>query len=165
MCRWIACPTPVGRVPHITHHSLTSAKWSCCLCFISRITVAFVGDGQGGCSPCETGHAAATAQDILHCMCLSLLHDWRHPKCRSPCPVFSRACRTYTPVKRAPLDNEYILGIVMQQKQHLLLATVTVLLCTASNLAAPVLSGMLFEHLVQQHPMERYAKVTKYICI
>lgn len=53
----------------------------------------------------------------------------------------------------------------MQQKQHLLLATVTVLLCTASNLAAPVLSGMLFEHLVQQHPMERYAKVTKYICI
>ncbi|WIA33509.1 hypothetical protein OEZ86_006634 [Tetradesmus obliquus] len=65
----------------------------------------------------------------------------------------------YTRPKRAPLDNEYILGIALQHKQHLLVAAVTVVLCTVSNLAAPVLSGMLFEHLVQQHPMERYAKV------
>jgi ATP-binding cassette subfamily B (MDR/TAP) protein 8 len=65
---------------------------------------------------------------------------------------------------RAPLDNEYILGIALQHKQHLLMAAVTVLLCTASNLAAPVLSGMLFEHLVQQHPMERYAKVARLGC-
>ena len=57
------------------------------------------------------------------------------------------------------MDNEYLWGIVLQQKQHLLLATVTVLLCTASNLAAPVLSGMLFEHLVQQNPMQKYAQV------
>lgn len=68
-------------------------------------------------------------------------------------------CRVYTRPKRAPLDNEYILGIALQHKQHLLVAAVTVVLCTVSNLAAPVLSGMLFEHLVQQHPMERYAKV------
>jgi ATP-binding cassette subfamily B (MDR/TAP) protein 8 len=53
------------------------------------------------------------------------------------------------------------MGVLLQHKQHLVLATVTVLLCTASNLAAPVLSGMLFEHLVQQHPMERYAKVRR----
>jgi hypothetical protein len=65
----------------------------------------------------------------------------------------------YTRPKRAPLDNEYIIGIALQHKQHLLVAAVTVVLCTASNLAAPVLSGMLFEHLVQQHPMDRYAKV------
>jgi ATP-binding cassette subfamily B (MDR/TAP) protein 8 len=70
----------------------------------------------------------------------------------------------YTRPKRAPLDNEYILGIALQHKQHLILAAVTVLLCTASNLAAPVLSGMLFEHLVQQHPMERYAKVGRPRC-
>jgi hypothetical protein len=67
--------------------------------------------------------------------------------------------RSYTPPKRAPFDDEYIIGIVLQHKQNLLVAAVTVMLCTASNLAAPVLSGMLFEHLVQQHPMERYAKV------
>lgn len=58
------------------------------------------------------------------------------------------------------MDDEYILGIVLQHKQHLLLAGVTVLICTASNLAAPVLSGMLFEHLVQQHPLEKYAQVS-----
>jgi hypothetical protein len=67
--------------------------------------------------------------------------------------------RTYKPPKRAPFDNEYILGILMQHKQHLLLATVTVLLCTASNLAAPVLSGMLFDHLIQQKPLQEYAQV------
>jgi hypothetical protein len=49
--------------------------------------------------------------------------------------------------------------VVLQHKQHLLLAAVTVLLCTASNLAAPVLSGMLFEHLVQQRPVQEYAQV------
>lgn len=65
----------------------------------------------------------------------------------------------YKPPKRAPLDNEYILGITLQHKQHLVLAAVTVLLCTASNLAAPVLSGMLFEHLVQQKPVQEYAQV------
>jgi hypothetical protein len=57
------------------------------------------------------------------------------------------------------LDNEYILGITLQHKQHLVIAAVTVLLCTASNLAAPVLSGMLFEHLVQQKPVQEYAQV------
>lgn len=67
--------------------------------------------------------------------------------------------RVYKPPKRAPLDDEYILGIAMQHKQHLLLAAITVLLCTASNLAAPVLSGMLFEHLVQQKPVQEYAQV------
>lgn len=61
--------------------------------------------------------------------------------------------------RRAPLDDEYILGLVMQHKQHLAIALLTVTLCTASNLAAPVLSGMLFEILVQQQPMGKYAKV------
>lgn len=69
--------------------------------------------------------------------------------------------RVFKPPKRAPFDNEYILGVVLQHKQHLVLAAVTVLLCTASNLAAPVLSGMLFEHLVQQRPIQEYAQVRK----
>lgn len=73
--------------------------------------------------------------------------------------AFCNCCRVYKPPKRAPLDNEYILGITLQHKQHLVLAAVTVLLCTASNLAAPVLSGMLFEHLVQAKPVQEYAQV------
>ncbi|GBF88247.1 ABC transporter B family protein [Raphidocelis subcapitata] len=64
-----------------------------------------------------------------------------------------------TPTRRAPLDNQYLIGLVLQHREHLIIATVCLLLCTASNLAAPVLSGLLFETLVQQQPMERYAKV------
>lgn len=60
---------------------------------------------------------------------------------------------------RAPFDNEYLLGLVWQQKRHLIVATICVLVCTASNLAAPVLSGMLTEILIQQQPLEKYAKV------
>lgn len=51
------------------------------------------------------------------------------------------------------------MGLILQHRQHLAVATVCLLLCTASNLAAPVLSGLLFETLVQQQPMTRYAKV------
>lgn len=51
------------------------------------------------------------------------------------------------------------MGLVGQQKRHLLLAVTCLVLCTASNLAAPVLSGMLLDCLVQQQPMERYMQV------
>jgi len=61
--------------------------------------------------------------------------------------------------QREPFDNEYILGLVWQQRRHLALACGMLLLCTASNLAAPVLSGMLMELLVHQKPIEEYAKV------
>ena len=63
------------------------------------------------------------------------------------------------PHRRAPLDNEYLVGLVMQHRRHLAVAALCLLLCTASNLAAPVLSGLLFETLVQRQPMERYAQV------
>ena len=62
------------------------------------------------------------------------------------------------PPKRAPLDNEYLVGLALQHRGHLLAAGGCLLLCTASNLAAPVLSGLLFETLVQRQPMERYAQ-------
>jgi hypothetical protein len=78
---------------------------------------------------------------------------------RPPLPRRPRPPRQ--PVKRAPLDNEYVVGLVLQHRTHLILATVCLLLCTASNLAAPVLSGLLFETLVQQQPMTRYAEVRR----
>jgi ATP-binding cassette subfamily B (MDR/TAP) protein 10 len=61
--------------------------------------------------------------------------------------------------RRAPFDNEYIIGLILHHKQRLVIAVSCLLFCTASNLAAPVLSGMLFETLVQQQPLEKYAKV------
>ncbi|GLI67398.1 hypothetical protein VaNZ11_011584 [Volvox africanus] len=61
--------------------------------------------------------------------------------------------------KRAPFDNEYLLGLVWRERRHLALAAVTLLLCTASNLAAPVLSGMLLEMLVSGQSMTKYAEV------
>ena len=61
--------------------------------------------------------------------------------------------------KRTPFDNKYLLGLVWQQRQMLLVAGVCLVACTCSNLAAPVLSGMLLETLVKQAPMENYGKV------
>eukprot|EP00877_Chromochloris_zofingiensis_P003375 jgi/Chrzof1/13038/Cz07g17170.t1 len=66
---------------------------------------------------------------------------------------------SYKAPKRAPLDDQYILGLVLQHWKHIVIATASLLFCTASNLAAPILSGLLFETLVQQQPMARYAKV------
>lgn len=61
--------------------------------------------------------------------------------------------------KRAPFDDLYILGLVMQQKSRLVIGMVSVLFCTCSNLSAPVLSGMLLDILVQQQSMEHFLKV------
>ncbi len=46
-----------------------------------------------------------------------------------------------------------------QQRRQLAVAAVCLLACTASNLAAPVLTGMLMETLVQQKPAEVYLQV------
>lgn len=69
-------------------------------------------------------------------------------------------CAIYSHIR----TQEYILGLVWQQRKHLALACGMLLLCTASNLAAPVLSGMLMELLVQQKPIEEYAKVGEAVC-
>ncbi|GAX74240.1 hypothetical protein CEUSTIGMA_g1689.t1 [Chlamydomonas eustigma] len=61
--------------------------------------------------------------------------------------------------KRAPFDNEYIIGLIWQQRRQLAAATFCLLICTASNLAAPVLTGLLMETLVQQKPVEEYGKL------
>lgn len=76
-------------------------------------------------------------------------------------PAFSRPFTTLpTPKKlRTPFDNRYILGLVWNQRGQVALAAVCLLLCTASNLGAPVISGLLMETLVQQRPMEEYAQI------
>lgn len=94
-------------------------------------------------------------QHLLPCSCLV-----------NPHPIkmlfYGRITSLFVPNKRrAPFDNEYILGLLWQQRQHLAVAGVMLLLCTTSNLAAPVLSGILMEMLVHQQPMEKYGQVRR----
>lgn len=60
---------------------------------------------------------------------------------------------------RGPLDNDYILSLVLQQRRHLLVGGAALLACVASNLASPVISGLLFETLVMQAPLENYGRL------
>lgn len=60
---------------------------------------------------------------------------------------------------RGPFDNKYLWGLVWQQRSQLVIAVVCLVLCTTSNLAAPVLSGMLTETLMHNRPMEEYTQV------
>jgi ATP-binding cassette subfamily B (MDR/TAP) protein 10 len=57
---------------------------------------------------------------------------------------------------RAPLDDRYILSLILQQKKSLIIASLSLLFCVAANLASPVLSGMLFETLVNKSPFSSY---------
>ncbi|KAG2498202.1 hypothetical protein HYH03_003955 [Edaphochlamys debaryana] len=61
--------------------------------------------------------------------------------------------------RRAPFDDQYLLGLVWRERAHLGLALVALVLCTASNLAAPVLSGALLEMLMTGQSMTKYAEV------
>ena len=45
---------------------------------------------------------------------------------------------------------------MLREKRHLFLAAAALVFCVAGNLASPVLSGILFEVLVQGQPFERY---------
>ena len=58
--------------------------------------------------------------------------------------------------QRHALDDTYILSLVWQQQRALLTALGALLLCVASNLTSPVLSGMLFELLVQGQPLAKW---------
>ena len=48
------------------------------------------------------------------------------------------------------------MSLVLQENKSLAVATICLLLCVGSNLASPVLSGMLFETLVRQAPFSSY---------
>ncbi|GFR53209.1 hypothetical protein Agub_g15916 [Astrephomene gubernaculifera] len=61
--------------------------------------------------------------------------------------------------RRAPFDDAYMLGLLWRERRHLGLAAACLLACTASNLAAPVLSGWLLEMLMGGQPLSKYAEV------
>lgn len=46
-------------------------------------------------------------------------------------------------------------GLVRKQWPQLVRAGLAVMVCVACNLVSPVLSGALFENLVQQQPFEQ----------
>lgn len=66
-------------------------------------------------------------------------------------------------IPRVPLDNQFIMGVIGNQMHHILIATVSLLLCVAGNLASPVLSGALFETLVNGQPFEKYARLLSWL--
>ena len=80
------------------------------------------------------------------------------PPPAAPVPAATAAASSPTR-RRAPLDDQYLLGLALCHRGHLAAALACLALCTASNLAAPLLSGLLFETLVRQEPMERYGRL------
>lgn len=67
--------------------------------------------------------------------------------------------------ERKPLDNQYIFQLILQQKVQLTLASVSLVACVASNLASPVISGLLFEMLVTNAPFQVYSKLLAVLMI
>lgn len=61
--------------------------------------------------------------------------------------------------ERSPLDNTYLRGLLWNERVNLVIAVVCAVLCTCSNLAAPVISGYLFEVLAGRQPAALYPKV------
>lgn len=59
-------------------------------------------------------------------------------------------------IRRGPLDDRYIVSLIFKQKKPVILSLLSLLCCVASNLASPVLSGMLFESLVLKQPFSEY---------
>ena len=59
--------------------------------------------------------------------------------------------------KRSPLDDEYIMSLIFQQKKSVAIAALSLVCCVASNLTSPVISGMLFETLVMKQPFSQYS--------
>lgn len=61
-----------------------------------------------------------------------------------------------SPALRRPLDDKYIVSLVLQERKSLAIASFALLCCVASNLASPVMSGLLFETLVNRAPFSSY---------
>lgn len=60
------------------------------------------------------------------------------------------------PGLRQPLDNTFIWQLIWQQRGSIFTALAALLFCVGSNLASPVLSGVLFETLVQGQPFSKW---------
>lgn len=63
------------------------------------------------------------------------------------------------PAARSAVDNQFILGLLWQERTDVGIALLCALLCTVSNLAAPVISGYFIECLAGRQPMDLYPKV------
>jgi hypothetical protein len=91
------------------------------------------------------------------------MHAWRdheQPISHAPPPHSPSSAQSARKAGlRAPFDDQYLWGLIWLHRSQLLLGCLCLMLCTASNLAAPVLSGMLMETLVQKKPVEEYARV------
>jgi len=57
---------------------------------------------------------------------------------------------------RHPLDNTFIRGMIWSQRKYLVVAGCALVLCTASNLASPVIVGTIVESLAGQQPLDVY---------
>ncbi len=57
--------------------------------------------------------------------------------------------------REPPLGGRMVWRLLRQQKRHLLLAGVSLVLCVSMNLASPVLQGMLFDVLVRGQPFQQ----------
>lgn len=57
--------------------------------------------------------------------------------------------------REPPLGSRMVWRLLRQQKRHLLLAAVSLVLCVSMNLASPVLQGMLFDVLVRGQPFQQ----------
>jgi hypothetical protein len=60
---------------------------------------------------------------------------------------------------RTVIDDNYIYGLLWQERVDIFIALLCAFLCTLSNLAAPVLSGYFIECLAGKQPMSLYPKV------
>ena len=65
------------------------------------------------------------------------------------------------PAGRSAVDNQFILGLLWQERADVAIALLCALLCTVSNLAAPVISGYFIECLAGRQPMSLYPKVRR----
>jgi hypothetical protein len=54
-----------------------------------------------------------------------------------------------------PLGSRIIWRLLLQQKRHLALAAISLILCVSMNLLSPVLQGMLFDVLVRGQPFQQ----------
>jgi hypothetical protein len=61
--------------------------------------------------------------------------------------------------REPPLGGRMVWRLLRQQKRHLLLAGMSLVLCVSMNLASPVLQGMLFDVLVRGQPFQQYSKL------
>ena len=68
-------------------------------------------------------------------------------------------------IDRKPLDDEFIWSLVFKQKKQLVVAGLSLLFCVGSNLASPVLSGLLFETLVMKEPFSTYGTFLTFLVV